>query len=134
MQGVVQAIESLKNPEWFIWVQVAGVIIIPIVLSLALLCQNNKNNKNNEKLLKDIHQRDVKLKLLDKNIEIFNNFCKCIEVLNHNGLTESILFELHDDIKQYQRNIIQQQYDIIATYNIASFLYKDEKTPLFVVL
>ena len=48
MQGVVQAIESLKNPEWFIWVQVAGVIIIPIVLSLALLCQNNKNNKNNE--------------------------------------------------------------------------------------
>lgn len=49
MQGVVQAIESLKNPEWFIWVQVAGVIIIPIVLSLALLCQNNKNNKNNEK-------------------------------------------------------------------------------------
>ena len=51
MQGVVQAIESLKNPEWFIWVQVAGVIIIPIVLSLALLCQNNKNNKNNEKLL-----------------------------------------------------------------------------------
>ncbi len=50
MQGVVQAIESLKNPEWFIWVQVAGVIIIPIVLSLALLCQNNKNNKNNEKL------------------------------------------------------------------------------------
>ena len=50
MQGVVQAIESLKNPEWFIWVQVAGVIIIPIVLSLAVLCQNNNNNKNNEKL------------------------------------------------------------------------------------
>ena len=49
--AVLQAIESLKNPEWFIWVQVAGVIIIPIVLSLALLCQNNKNNKNNAPLL-----------------------------------------------------------------------------------
>lgn len=98
MEEIVNAIkqfidlyESSLSPDW---INIICGILSPLVISIIVIFQNKKINKNNEKLQKDIYNHEVKNKKYDI---ILNSYVAYIDVLQVFPLSKEGLNGLSKD-------------------------------------
>ena len=126
MQEVVDALDRIANnlqagvPAW---VTIFGAIA-PIILTIVTIALSIQMNRQNKKLQKEIHNRDVLNQSRKDVLAVYNAYCNSLLTLQKYGPVESIFASDYGTMK-WNEEILASHIEVINACNTANLLFED---------
>ncbi len=123
IEKFINIYESNQIPNWL---TIICSIVLPLVLSIIVIFQNCKHNKQNEKLQKDILNNEIKMKIYDIILNVYITFYNSLSVLplSQEGL-DRILNGL-SKTNQILIEIVEEKDKVILVTNQVKLLLKND--------
>lgn len=106
------------------WVTIFGAIA-PIILTIVTIALSFQMNRQNKKLQKEIHNRDVLNQSRKDVLAVFNAFCNSALTLQKYGSVESIFASDYGTMK-WNEEILASHIEVINACNTANLLFEDK--------
>ena len=125
---VVDALDRIaKNLQAGVpaWVTIFGAIA-PIILTIVTIALSIQMNRQNKKLQKEIHNRDVLNQSRKEVLGIYNAFLTSLLTLQKCGPVEAV-FASEYGTYQWHQEITAARIGVINAYNTANLLFEDKE-------
>lgn len=106
-------------------------ILIPIILTVLIIVQNNNYEKNNQKLQKQIHNRDIINRFHDDVLRIYNTYYDFTYTVRVSGFEENMRTGNGGWVNNYIGNIYNLKERVVSNKNLARLLFEAKNKDLY---
>ena len=127
---LIKVVENNGVPAWLTWVG----ILVPIIISIAVIVQASVQAGNNKKLQKHISDREVKVQMHSDFLNIYDAFCTAQNTIGKAQDNISVIFSNQNDAFQWTNELIAANNGVCQAMNRARLLLPNKDNEFLLVL